>query len=89
MHHYRVIPIGALDSKFDYINKCGKLYCDSGYRYFAILHTSKVSVIVYCNFIERWIFKDDKVRSTVSFGGEIKTPAQCRKILHVKDPYGA
>jgi hypothetical protein len=36
------------------------------------------------------IFKDDKTRSTPSFGGEVKTPVLCRKILqHVKEPFEA
>jgi hypothetical protein len=37
----------------------------------------------------RLIFKGDKIRSTTSFGGEVKPSATCRKILrHVKDPCG-
>jgi hypothetical protein len=33
-----------------------------------------------------WIFKDDTIRSTTSFGGKIKQSVPCRKILrHVKD----
>jgi hypothetical protein len=35
----------------------------------------------------QWIFKGDKIRSTTSFGGEVKPSLPCRKILHVKDPY--
>jgi hypothetical protein len=37
---------------------------------------------------ERWIYKDNKLRKTTSFGvGEVKPSAPCRKILHhVKDP---
>jgi hypothetical protein len=34
----------------------------------------------------RWIFK---IRSTTSFGGQVKPWPPCRKILrHVKEPYG-
>jgi hypothetical protein len=36
----------------------------------------------------RRIFKGDTIRSTTSFGGEVKQSAPRRKILyHVKDPY--
>jgi hypothetical protein len=35
----------------------------------------------------RWILEAIKIRSTTSFGGEIKLSATCRKILrHVKNP---
>jgi hypothetical protein len=37
---------------------------------------------------ERCIFKGVKIRSTSSFGGEVKPSAPCRNILrHVKDPF--
>jgi hypothetical protein len=37
----------------------------------------------------RWAFKGNKIRSTTSFGGEVKPAVLRRKILrHVKDPYG-
>jgi hypothetical protein len=36
----------------------------------------------------RWILRAIKIRSTTSFGGEVKLSVPCRKILrHVKDPY--
>jgi hypothetical protein len=35
----------------------------------------------------QWIFKDVKICSTPSFGGDVKPSAPCRKILqHVKNP---
>jgi hypothetical protein len=35
----------------------------------------------------RWIFKGPKIRGKTSFGGEVKLPVPCRKILrHVKEP---
>jgi hypothetical protein len=36
----------------------------------------------------RWIFKDDKIRSTTFLGTEVKPAAPCRQILrHVRGPY--
>jgi hypothetical protein len=35
----------------------------------------------------QWIFKNDKIRSTTSFGGEVKPSLSCRNILlHLYNP---
>jgi hypothetical protein len=32
-------------------------------------------------------FKGDKIRSTPSFGGEVKPSVPCRRLRHIKEPY--
>jgi hypothetical protein len=34
---------------------------------------------------ERWNFQGDKICSTTFFGGEVKLPAPCKILRHVKD----